>query len=84
MYCLEEYGKKMKKGVKSAKTFYRGIQLNIIEVLDYFKNDRSSITFPYFLSVTTKKELAEIPSKRNVPDEEKKNKDIFSVILQIE
>jgi hypothetical protein len=84
IHCLEEYGKKMKKGVKSAKTFYRGIQLNIIEVLDYFKNDRSSITFPYFLSVTTKKELAEISSKRNIPDEERKKKDIFSVILQIE
>ena len=84
MHCLEEYGKNMKKRVKSTKTFYRGMQLNIIDVLEYYKNNKSSITFPFFLSVTTKKELAEISSKRNISDEERKKKDIFSVILQIE
>ena len=84
MYCLEEYGKKEKKGVKSTKTFYRGTQLNIIDVLQYFKNIPSSITFPYFLSMTTKKNLAEISSKRNISDEERKQKEIFSVIFQIE
>ena len=84
MHCLEEYGKKMKKGVKSNKTFFSGIQLNIIDVLQYYRNKESSISFPYFLSMTTKKELAEKASKRNIPDDERKKKGIFSVILQIE
>jgi hypothetical protein len=84
MYCLEEYGKKENKEVKSTKTFYRGTQLNIIDVLEYLKNIQSSIIFPYFLSMTTKKNLAEKFSKRNISGEERKQKEIFSVIFQIE
>ncbi len=84
MHCLEEYGKKMKKGVKSNKTFFSGKQLNIIDVLQYYKNKNSSIAFPYFLSMTTKRELAEKYSNRNIPDDERKTEAIFSVILQIE
>ena len=58
------------------------MQLNIIDVLQYYRNINSSIAFPYFLSMTTKKELAEISSKRNIS--ERKKKALFSVILQIE
>ena len=82
IHCIEEYGKKVKKGVKSTKTFFSGMQLNIIDVLQYYRNINSSIAFPYFLSMTTKKELAEISSKRNIS--ERKKKALFSVILQIE
>ena len=84
MHCIEEYGKKAKKGVKSKKIFFSGMQLNIIDVLQYYRNISSSIAFPYFLSMTTKKELAEMSSKRNIPDTERKKKAFFSVILQIE
>ena len=60
------------------------MQLKIIDVLQYYKNINSSIAFPYFLSMTTNKQLAEKSSKRNIPDDERKKKGIFSVILQIE
>ena len=84
MHCFEEYGKKMKKGVKSKTTFFSGMQLKIIDVLQYYKNINSSIAFPYFLSMTTNKQLAEKSSKRNIPVDERKTKANFSVILQIE
>lgn len=84
MHSIVEYGKKMKKEINSHKTFYRGVKLNIIEILEYFKNKNSIITYPYFLSVTTKKEYAETSSKRNITtDKERKEKNFYSVIFKI-
>ena len=84
MYCLVEYGKKEKKGVNIPNMFYSGIQLNIIEILELLKNKKSIITFPYFFHMTTKRQIAEISSKRNISDEKRKEKNLFSVIIKID
>ena len=81
MYSIVQYGKKERKGVIDAETFYKGLQLNIIEVLEYLKNRNLLIAFPYFFSMTTKKNIAELMSKRN---NIKRNKNIFSVIMKIQ
>jgi len=83
MHCLVEYGKKMKKGVNSKNTFYKGLNLNIIDLLEFLKNRNFMITFPYFLSTTDKINLAEIFSKRNVPEKARKEKEFYSVIMKI-
>ena len=83
MYCLVQYGKKEKKGIKSKKILYKGMQLNIIELLEFLKNRNCMITFPYFLSMTDKINLAEIFSKRNVPEKARKEKEFYSVIMKI-
>ncbi len=84
MYCLVEYGKKMKKGIDSGKTFYKGMELNIIDLLDFVKNGYSIISFPYFLSMASNKNLAEISSKRNMPEKDRNEKGIYSVIMKID
>ena len=83
MYCLVEYGKKAQKGINSTNIFYRGLQLNIIEVLEFLKNRNYKITFPYFVSLVDKKELVEISSKRNMSDKDRKAKGFYSVIMKI-
>lgn len=83
MHCIVQYGKKNKKGVNSPKTFYSGITLNIIEILDFFKNLKNKITFPYFLYMTTKEELAESSSKRTFSEKEREKYNFFSVIITI-
>lgn len=57
MYSIVQYGKIQRKGIDDGETFYKGIQLNIIEVLEYLKNRNIFIAFPYFFSMTTKKIL---------------------------
>ena len=84
IHCIVEYGKKEKKGVNTPKIFYSGMQLNIIEVLEFLKNKKNIITFPYFLSMTTKKELVEISSNRNISVKEREAKNLFSVIIKID
>ena len=81
MYSIVNYGKEKGKGVDRACTFYRGMELNIVEVLEYLKNKNNLITFPYFLSMTTKKDFVELITKRNT---KRKNSDVFSVIIKIE
>ena len=83
MHCLVQYGKKEEKGVKKPKTFYSGLLLNIIDLLEFLKNRNNKIFFPYFLSMTTNLQLAENSSKRNIPVEERKEKDLYSVIMTI-
>ena len=84
MHCLVEYGRKMKKGVNSKTTFYKGLNLNIIDLLEFLKNRNLNITFPYFLSITTKKDLAKISSKIDKSNKEKKEKDLYSVFMKID
>ena len=83
IYSLVKYGKKFGKEVKTDKNFYYGTQLNIIEVLDFVKFSKNKIAFPYFLSMTTVKQLAEISSNRDISQEERKKNDLFSVIINI-
>ena len=83
MHCLVQYGKIKKKGVNEKKSFYFGKSMNIIELLEFIKDLNNQITFPYFLSMSTKKEIAEKSSKRNIHDKERIEKDLYSVILTI-
>ena len=82
MHSIVQYGKKMKRGVvQNNSTFYKGLELNIIEFLEFLKNKEKIITFPSFLSVTKKKEYAELSSKRFSHLEGKNNIELYSVIL---
>ena len=73
--------KKNNKGVNSRKTFYRGELSDVIELMEYLKNRGLLITYPCFLKITEKKELAQVSSKR---DMNYKNKDLYSVIFKID
>lgn len=84
MHCFVQYGEKSNKAVDYAMTFFKGMKLNIVELMEYLKNRQLIITFEYFLSVSSKKELAEITSKRKMDVKERKEKQFYSVILKID
>ena len=81
IHSIVEYGKEKSKGIVSGNTFYKGMQLNIVEVLEFLKNKLQLVTFPYFLPLTNKKDFVELVTKRNIT---KKHNDLFSVIIKIE
>ena len=83
MHCLTEYGKKEKKGVNSGHLFFKGMRLEIVEVLEFLKNRNLKITFPYFFSIVDNRDIVEFISKRNLTEKERKNKGFYSVILSI-
>ena len=86
MYSLVKYGECNNKIVNTVKNFYTGTELNIIEVLEFLKNREKQfkIAFPYFLSMTTKKDLAELCSKRNINYNKRKQRNLFSVVMKID
>jgi len=82
MYSIVQYGKKMNKGVvQNDCTFYRGLELNIIDFLEFLKNNDNIITFPSFLSVTKKREDAESSSNRKSHLERKNSNELYSMIM---
>ena len=83
MLSIVEYGKKAEKGVNSSMIFYKGMQLNIVDLLEYLKNRGLIIIFPNFVSLSNKKDFAEKASKRNLSDKERKDKEFYSVIMKI-
>ena len=84
MHSLVQYGKKEKKGINNEKSYYKGMQLNIIDLLEYLKNRNFNITFPYFFSMSDNNKFAEITSKRNLSEKERKEKEYYSVIMKID
>lgn len=82
MHSLVEYGKKKKKGVNKGKILYKGLQMNIVDLLELLKNRGLLITFAHFFSLG-QIQFAEISSKRNAPEINRKTKDFYSVILKI-
>ena len=84
MHSLVQYGEKNKKSVDYAMTFYKGVQLNILDLMEFLKNKYLLITFQYFLSISSKKELAEMVSKRKMEVQERKEKQFYSVILKVD
>ena len=82
MHCLVQYGKKKNRSVNKGKILYKGLQMNIVDLLEFLKNRGLMITFPHFFSMG-QIQYAEISSKRNAPEINRKNKDIYSVILKI-
>ena len=83
MHCIVEYGKKEGKGIDSGFTFYKGMELSIIDLLEYLKNRNYNITFPYFFTMSDKKEFANLTSKRYKSNKERKAKELYSVIMEI-
>lgn len=83
IYSLVNYGRNKKKEVNTQTFFYNGRVLNIIELLEFLNNKNKLIVFPYFLSMTTRKDLAELSSKRNINNKNRKDKFFFSVIIKI-
>ena len=83
IYSFVEYGKKTKRGINSCMTFYRGIELNIVDLLEFLKNRGLKITFPNFITLTNKKDFAEKASKRKLSEQERKDKELYSVIMTI-
>ena len=84
MYKIVQYGKDNNKGVSSKKNFYKGMQLNMIEILEFIKYEKFEISFSQFLRVASKKELAEFYSRRNQTLLIRKDSNVFSVIINIE
>ena len=81
MNSIVQYGKKRNKGINKVTTFYTGMQLDIVDVLEFLKNRNFFITFPYFLRMSTNKKFVELISKKN---SDKKGKETYSVIMQID
>ncbi len=84
MHCLVEYGKMKNKGINKGAVFYKGMQLHVIDLLEFLKNRNLLIAFPYFMSMSNKKDFAQIISKRNLSEKERKKKEFYSVILKID
>ena len=81
MNSLVEYGKKEAKGINDGQIFYFGMQLDIVDVLEFLKNRYYYITFPFFLRMATNKKFAELLSKK---DSKQKGKETYSVLMQID
>ena len=83
MHSFVEYGKKAKKAVDSSMIFYRGIVLNIVDLLEFLKNRGLKIAFPNFVSLVNDKDFAENASERKLSEKERKDKKLYSVIMKI-
>ena len=83
-YRIVQYGKSEKKGVTQGNVFYKGMQLDFINLLEFIKNEKLIISFAHFMMVTPKMELAVLKSERNQKLTERKSQNLFSVILNIE
>lgn len=84
MQKIVQYGKEKNKGVSSKKNFYKGIQINPLELLEINRNKNFLITFSHFMTVTSEKSLAEFNARRYQPVQNRKNEIIFSVMINID
>jgi len=84
MHRIVLYGKQAKKGVTQGNLLYKGIKLDFINLLEFIKNEKLLISFAHFLMITPRKELALLKSERNQALADRKNQNLFSVILNIE
>ena len=84
MYRIVQYGNEEKKGVTKAQKFYKGIQLNIFNLFEFIKSEGLLISFSHFMMISAKKELALINSRRNLHLMNRKDKSLFSAMLNID
>ena len=84
MYRIVQYGNEEKKGVTKAQKFYKGIQLSIFNLFEFIKNEGLLISFPHFMMISPKKELALLNSQRNLHSMYRKDKSLFSAMLNID
>ena len=52
-------------------------------MMEFLKNKKNKITFPYFFSMTTNEDWANNSSKRDRPKEERQEKELYSVKMKI-
>ncbi len=83
IYSLNLYGKQQNTWVNKEVTLYRGMVLSYIDLLPYEKNLGNIISFPNFTSASTELSVAEGFSQRHSSAQQRKNNNIFSVILKI-
>ena len=82
-HSFVQYGKNTKRAVNYSMTFYCGILLDIVELLELLKNRGLTITFPNFVSLLNNRDSAANVSERKLPDKERKDKELYSVIMTI-
>ena len=84
IYCLNEYGKLKYKGINQDIILYRGNRLKYKDILLYEKYFNEIITFPFFVSTSLSKEIAEEFSEKDLyTNEERKNREEYSVLFDI-
>jgi hypothetical protein len=83
IYSLNKYGKKQKTWEKKEINLYRGMTLSYIDLLPYDKNLGNIISFPNFISSSSKLSVAENFSQRKISAQERQKSEYFSVILTI-
>jgi hypothetical protein len=82
MYSLDLFGDQQ-KNQNSKKKIYRGMRLNLIDLLPYKNCVGKIIVFPSFTSTTMNTHTCEFFSSRDDSVEYRKSKKIFSVIFHI-
>ena len=82
MYSLDLFGDQQ-KNQNSKKKIYRGLRLNLIDLLPYKNCVGKIIVFPSFTSTTMNTVTCENFSRRNNSVEYRKSEKIFSVIFYI-
>ena len=83
MYCLNKYGDFKKTGIIRSTILYRGIRINLIDLLFYKRNINKIITFPSFTSCSLDLEEAKDFSDRNLSLNQRKESGLFSVIFTV-
>ena len=83
IYSLNLYGKQQNTWENREVTLYRGMVLSYIDLLPYEKNLGNIISFPNFTSSSTELSVAEGFGQRHGSAQQRKNNNIFSVILTI-
>ena len=83
MYCLNKYGEFKKTGINNNTTLYRGVRINLIDLLFYKRNKNKLITFPSFTSSSLDINDLDIFTDINETAEYRKQKGLFSVIFTI-
>lgn len=75
MYSVNKYGEK--EGVKESTTLYRGIKMNLSDILSYERSEKQLICYPSFTSSTPLKKVAEEFSTYKL------GKNQYSIIIKI-
>ena len=82
MYSLDLFGDQQKNQT-SKKKIFRGMRLNLIDLLPYKNSVGKIIVFPSFTSTTKNVATYESFSGRNGSVESRKSENIFSVVFYI-
>ena len=87
MYSLNKYHSKTGKGEQTNRKLYRGMRLDISELLNYERYEGSILCFPSFTSTSTSIKAASNPDRfggRETEIPTRKQQGLFSVVLMID